>query len=74
MARSVKWTCLRGGFEIPVRREHAYNAAYPPNTARFGNLAYKLLLTASGLSISFISLLGLVGFLRSLRGADPRVT
>ena len=47
--------------------ERAYNAAYPLHTARLDNLGYKVLMSLSGLSVAFISVLGLVGFLRSLR-------
>jgi hypothetical protein len=43
--------------------ERAYNAAYPLHTARFDNLGYKLLMTASGLLVSLISVLGVVGFI-----------
>ena len=53
--------------------ERAFNAAYPLHTARFDNLGYKLLMTASGLLVAFISVLGLLGFVKSLRsGQDPR--
>jgi uncharacterized iron-regulated membrane protein len=47
--------------------ERAFNAAYPLHTARFDNLGYKLLMTASGLLVAFISVLGLLGFVKSLR-------
>lgn len=46
--------------------ERAFNAAYPLHTARFDNLGYKLLLTASGLLVAFASALGLLGFVKSL--------
>jgi uncharacterized iron-regulated membrane protein len=48
-------------------QERVFNAAYPLHTARFDNLGYKLLLTASGLLVSCISVLGLAGFIRSIR-------
>jgi uncharacterized iron-regulated membrane protein len=51
-------------------RERAFNAAYPLHTARIGNFGYKLLMSLSGLSVAFISVLGLAGFLRS-RGYRP---
>jgi len=47
--------------------ERAYNAAYPLHTARLDNIGYKLLMSFSGLSVAFISVLGLAGFIRSLR-------
>ena len=52
--------------------ERAFNAAYPLHTARFDNLGYKLLMTASGLLVAFISVLGLLGFVKSLRSAPDR--
>jgi uncharacterized iron-regulated membrane protein len=50
--------------------ERAFNAAYPLHTARLDNLGYKVLMSLSGLAVAFISVLGLVGFLRSLRYAS----
>lgn len=52
--------------------ERAFNAAYPLHTARLDVLGYKLLMTASGLLVAFISMLGLMGFIKSMReGARP---
>lgn len=47
--------------------ERTFNAAYPLHTARFDSLVYKLLLTASGLLVATLSVLGLLGFMRSFR-------
>ena len=52
--------------------ERMFNAAYPLHTARIGNLAYKLVMTASGLLVAALSTLGLIGFIRSFQ-RDRRV-
>ncbi|MBK9252680.1 MAG: PepSY domain-containing protein [Proteobacteria bacterium] len=47
--------------------ERLFNAAYPLHTARVGNLAYKLVMTVSGLLVATLSALGLIGFMRSFQ-------
>jgi uncharacterized iron-regulated membrane protein len=49
--------------------ERAYNAAYPLHTGKLESLAYKVLLTASGLLIAILSSLGLLSF---IKGRLPR--
>jgi uncharacterized iron-regulated membrane protein len=44
--------------------ERTYNTVYPLHTGKLDNLAYKLLLTLSGLLIAFLSTLGLVAFIK----------
>lgn len=46
--------------------ERAVNAAYPLHTGRL-NLAYRLLMTASGLGLVFASVFGLLGFIGRFR-------
>lgn len=44
--------------------ERMLNAGYPLHTGRFGNLFYKILLTASGLLVATLSTFGLVSFVK----------
>ncbi|MGC4028847.1 MAG: PepSY-associated TM helix domain-containing protein [Steroidobacteraceae bacterium] len=45
--------------------ERLYYAGYPLHTGKVGGLPYKLLLTASGLLVALLSMLGMIGFVRS---------
>lgn len=47
--------------------ERAHNAVYPLHTGRIGNVFYKLFLTASGLLVATLSVLGIMSFIRKYR-------
>lgn len=64
------WMDIRIDMANQHMSERLYNTAYPLHTGRFGNLAYKLFLSVSGLLVTALAVLGLICFVRksSLRG------
>jgi uncharacterized iron-regulated membrane protein len=48
--------------------ERGYNAAYPLHTGKVESVAYKILLTASGIVVAMLSTLGLISFMRNRSG------
>lgn len=58
------WMDLRIDSQKQHVSEQIINTAYPLHTGRFGMLSYKIVLTLFGLSVSILSLLAIVSFIK----------